>query len=221
MQTLRATLAAAVERLRAAVEPGAAEREARFAEAEEAVRRAERARRLRDAGATLPEPMRAAIVAGRVPTRTHSGRAVVSWWSNPRETLLVLGGRTGCGKTTAASWAIAQHDRGGRLRPASVIAQLWRSGSYSAERARDELSSCGLLVVDDVGAEHQQQREWTAVALRDLIEVRLGEGLRTVLTTNLARAELERAYNDPRLTSRLLRARWVVDTGDDLRSKRS
>ncbi|HMI94650.1 MAG TPA: hypothetical protein VK509_24920 [Polyangiales bacterium] len=141
--------------------------------------------------------------------RAKKQGAVAAWLGDPKSPrVLVLSG--GGGKTTAASCTAAAGPRG-RILSASILAQPWRSGLFSAERVREDLATCGLLVVDDIGAEHAQQRGWVSVALRDLLELRQAAELRTILTTNLSRAELERAYSDPRLTSRLARARWIAD----------
>lgn len=212
---------AAVERARAATEPHADARAAAFAREVAAAGRAERDGRLRAAGAALKPAMTAAIVLGKEPTATASGRETVLWLRDSKAPrVLVLQGATGCGKTVAACWAIARYERGGRVRSASAVAALWRSDRWQADAEREVLVGCGLLVLDDVGAEHASRREWVAVAMRDLLELRQRENLRTILTTNLPSQQLTDAYADERVTSRLSEALWVIDPGRDLRRPR-
>jgi DNA replication protein DnaC len=211
---------AAIDRARAATEPHADARAAAFAREEAAAARADRDGRLRAAGAALKPAMQAAIVLGKEPTATESGRRTALWLQDDRAPrTLVLQGATGCGKTVAACWALAQHRHGGRIRSASAVAMLWPSTRWQADAEREALIGCGVLVLDDVGAEHASRREWVAVAMRDILELRQREQLRTILTTNLPRRQLEQAYGDERVTSRLSEALWVTDPGRDLRRK--
>lgn len=113
--------------------------------------------------------------------------------------LLALVGGTGVGKTVAAAWALLQV--GGEAVRSDELSFL--SGSnYSADRDRfrEIVTTRGLLVVDDVGTERDEAK--ARHGLFDLVDIRQGKGMRTLLTSNVT-AEVLRSRLCERTLSRL------------------
>lgn len=124
------------------------------------------------------------------------------WWKSGAKTL-VLAGLTGRGKTHAA-YAICNEvaiaDRDGKAEvPVTVRAHqaarirdllkppdvhLARDDVESGRRARerDELTSCGLLLIDDITA--AQITDWFREEMHKIIDTRVTAGLRTIVTLN-------------------------------------
>lgn len=131
------------------------------------------------------------------------------------EWCLVLSGETGCGKSLAGAWAIAQ--AGG----------LWLK-ARALERVRfdlDEAIAAPLLVLDEVGGERLTRSRLAVDRVAELLEERHQARRRTILTTNLRRRR-HHADDDPqfverygaRVDSRLRdRAVYAVLTDQDLR----
>jgi DNA replication protein DnaC len=185
----------------------------------EAVERAARERRLRRSGASCSPEMREAIVSGSLDLEaTRSARTVDRWLrSGHAFPTLVLSGGGGCGKSTAAAWALAQSASGGTVRSATAVARAWLSTTNRAGDEQDAMCIASLLVLDDVGTELGHQVEAMGAALRELLETR--QHLRTIITTNLTKSAWAERYPDARIASRMQRAAWVVDDGADLRRR--
>lgn len=160
--------------------------------------------------------LKSAIVAGEFQPRSKSQRAMVRWLAQDSLRFLVLQGGTGCGKTAASAYAIAE--RGGYMRSAQQIVRAFASRAIDAVEEQERALSAPLLVLDDLGTEAKRDREHMVVALRELLESR--QGLRTVITTNLGKEQVREAYADARIESRLhpiCERAWVVDDGADMR----
>lgn len=83
----------------------------------------------------------------------------------------------------------------------------------------DSLTSCDLLVLDDLGTEFSTQL--SASVLYNIINTRLLRGLSTVISTNLTFKEISEFYND-RITSRLVGSYTICPCfGNDIRQIRS
>lgn len=103
---------------------------------------------------------------------------------------LVLGGGTGCGKTSAAVWFLGQD--GGSFVPAVRLAvepELFTS-----------LLSASTLVLDDLGSEGKVA--WIRERIAALVCQQYDAGRRILITTNLNQTQLATAYGD-RLLDRL------------------
>jgi DNA replication protein DnaC len=191
-------------------------RDNEFREMEEGVRRAKRRENLFRANliAALEPHVRDALIDGKLGSDGLSLRAVRKWVSTPSAPRgIALQGGTGCGKTVACAFAIAE--LGGQIRSAAQVVRSFGSKAGHAVEDQELMLSCRLLLLDDLGAEHPRDREWMVVALRELLESR--QSLRTLITTNLSRSALSQAYADERIASRLERVVWVVDPGPDRR----
>lgn len=74
-------------------------------------------------------------------------------------------------------------------------------GDESAQSQVDRCMNCDLLIMDDLGTEMKTQ--FTISALYMLINTRLLNGKKTIITTNLTENEIKSKYN-PQIASRLL-----------------
>lgn len=139
-----------------------------------------------------------------------------NWLDGTSPTLLLVGA-VGTGKTHAA-YALANEafERGLLTVAASVpdmLAALRPGGDDGTLAARARTAD--LLVLDDLAAE--RSTEWTAEQLSALMDARVREERRQVVTTNATYAELETRLG-PRTLSRLTGGATVVMfTGQDRR----
>lgn len=138
---------------------------------------------------------------------------------------LLVAGPTGTGKTHQAYGAVRSLLTAGvRLRweaatTADLYARLRPRPGHDAERDLATLSTCPLLILDDLGA--AKQSEWTEEITYRLINRRYTDLLPTLLTTNLPTAALRDAVGD-RVASRLAEmTTTVVLTGADRRRQLS
>ena len=125
--------------------------------------------------------------------------------------ILVLSGHTGCGKSSAAAFALA--DRTGIWIHAPDLARPPLDGNNGDDRMR----YCGLLVLDDVGTEYSP-RGYAANRICSVLEHREGNRRPTIVTTNLTAEQFKAAYGE-RLASRLNGdpLGWQHVSGPDLR----
>lgn len=83
----------------------------------------------------------------------------------------------------------------------------------------DSLTSCDLLILDDLGTEFATQLSTSVVY--NIINTRLLKGLSTVISTNLSFKEISDFYND-RITSRLIGSYTICPCfGNDIRQIKS
>lgn len=134
-------------------------------------------------------------------------KAAREWMSTGGGTLL-LAGSPGTGKTVAATWCVREVCQGGEVgyfRRATEIARLssFDSGAEEIDRLRD----CALLVVDDLGSENMTGH--ARGLLFEILDHRHESYLRTVITTNLKRAEIREKLGD-RLIDRVIQAGKAV-----------
>lgn len=174
-----------------------------LARAEVADARERRRRILVDAGASAKA---AALIAHDRLRDTTAIRHVRAFMAQDQRRLLVLSGDPDASKTTAASLAIDLATaawcrlvgRGGpspRLIPAELLVGAWMYYDRTRDRAEPVdpltgvnklvLSTCWLLVIDDVGQEGGEHLQLVGEVVDVLVRVRCDRGLRTVLTTNL------------------------------------
>lgn len=231
------------EKLRAAGEPlesdatddsGQAAREAVLAE-----RRRLRAVALQKA---LPDGRAAVALRGLecLDADQHPNE-LAQWLADPDRLTMILAGTTGTGKTmaayaTAAEAAIGRgatmRNRRGDAEVRQLVVRAWTVNGYLAElrpdgspepvwRIRDLSRMAELLILDDLGAETDAETtEFVRRELVELLEYRLEQRLRTIITTNLRSNMIEERFG-PRLMSRLVdRAAALRFVGDDRRNLR-
>jgi DNA replication protein DnaC len=159
-----------------------AAKEGREREEQLAAWRAEQDRRAhekRREGAGIPRRLWK-LLDGSEPLLDTEAMAAARAFLGSGKTFLVLAGGVGPGKTVAAAWAVEQ--RRGRMVKAIDLTRL---GTYDEERW-DELRSCPLLVIDDLGTEPRDEKGWAAANFESLLDYRYDWQAPTVITTNLA-----------------------------------
>jgi DNA replication protein DnaC len=135
--------------------------------------------------------------------------------------ILVLSGKIGCGKTTAAAWWIAQEVK---VSPYLKVKDPLFIPIYKLERTSrydDEAMGCieraKRLVVDDLGGEFLDSKNAFVALLRGLIDARYNNALPMLITTNLTGSQFEERYGE-RVIDRIREiGRFVELKGDSLR----
>ena len=135
---------------------------------------------------------------------------------------LFLSGPPGLGKTfLSACIARKVSEKGFSVvydTAGNIFAQFENRKFLRDETARDETRrylSCDLLILDDLGSEMTTQ--FVQSALYELLNTRLVEGRRTVISSNLTMEEAARRYS-PQVASRLMGEYHVLEFfGDDIR----
>lgn len=135
---------------------------------------------------------------------------------------IVLRGETGCGKTHLAV-ALMQHAGHGYFTTAPELLLRIRSTfndgvmRESEDEVINDLCFHELLVLDDLGAE--KTTEFAITTLYIIIDRRIRDAKRTIITTNLSLKEIEEKL-DARIASRLSGMQNVKISMPDYRKKR-
>ena len=126
---------------------------------------------------------------------------------NTRKSLLVLAGHTGCGKTKTA-YKVAEWARGAG---GTIVVESWpevadgfKEGCYGVI---GDMIEAGLLILDDVGAEHDPSKNGQD-KLCQILSRR--ERKQTLITTNIAPDQWMEFF-EARITDRLFRNSVHVD----------
>jgi DNA replication protein DnaC len=130
--------------------------------------------------------------------------------------LLLLAGNAGCGKSTAAAWALSQ--RPGIWVSAPDLARPARGEDDATDR---DLATALFLVIDDLGIEYSTDKKYAESRINLVLSKREADLLPTLLTTNLSAEEFKTRYGD-RTVSRLNGdpLGWQTVTGPDMRRER-
>jgi DNA replication protein DnaC len=181
------------ERIRAQVPSGIEQESADTAEtAEQAQERRQAAfqHRLTRWERRLPTRYRDARVRDLSAEQCRGG--IEAWIEAGNLTLLMVG-KPGLGKTHAA-YAV-----GRALLEAGVWTECWTATALMIalrpdgdSTAREDVLDCTALVLDDLGRENSSG--WTIEQLHHLLDVRVAERRRTVVTTNLAAEQITDRY---------------------------
>lgn len=132
-------------------------------------------------------------------------RYAESFPSDSAAGLIFLGG-TGLGKThlsAAMANKIAAKGYSVVFESAQQILDTFEAVRFNRAEVfeRRKYESCRLLIIDDLGAENTTQN--TISTITSLIDLRMVNGLKTIITTNLNSAQIKKIYGE-RLFSRLL-----------------
>lgn len=158
-------------------------------EAEQARREGEEAReRLREAWKLRGVPPRLwdALEGAKVMT---SALREVQKFTEGNGWALLLSGSKGTGKTFAAAWAAAH-------RPGAVFtkaAKIQASGPFDRE-SRERFESAPLLVIDDLGREIIDQKQFSRAYLFQLLDARYDNASKTIITTNANLGDFQKTY---------------------------
>lgn len=177
------------------------------------LREVEQAERELASLARLAERMQASGVGSRTreaaesATDTPAVFAARQWLATGR-TWLLLAGDVGTGKSVAAVWAALEVARQGgtvAFRRAAEVARL--SGFDAGADELAHLKRVTILVLDDLGTECTT--EWGQSILHELLDARHDDRRRTVVTSNLKRADARARLGD-RLSDRVQQDGRVV-----------
>ena len=137
------------------------------------------------------------------------------WWRSTVP-MLILCGTPGTGKTLAAVSLVCDH--GGEIVRAIDLARRIDPWESEIKRGVRELSiGARLCVLDDLGTEVDTAR--TKEALFRFVDARLTQETRTIITANMAKADIRQAYGD-RIADRLNGVAVALEfNGPSLRGK--
>lgn len=145
--------------------------------------------------------------------RTKAVDHVLRWISSEGRVLVLCGG-VGVGKTFAAAVALWEHDRGAACK-AGDLPMRW--DPWGDEANHYERLGRGFTVLDDLGEEDGNAR-WLD-AFGRWVDARHAADHRTIITTNLRRADLRKRYGD-RVADRLNDCAKAVEiAGETMRRK--
>lgn len=138
----------------------------------------------------------------------------------PCDGIFMIGG-TGLGKThLSLSIAKVVSEKGFSVVYGSVPDLIRKIKDESFGQSDEEgevletLKECDLLVLDDLGAEHDSK--YNTSNLYEIINSRINNKKPIIVSTNFSTSEIRDRYND-RIASRLLSMKCLVFSGDDIR----
>ncbi len=131
-----------------------------------------------------------ALESARVADREKPAVAKVLSWNPEQDSVLVLSGQPGCGKTTAAAvWGLACPQPPQFLRATTFAA----SSRYDQEQ-RDGWLHASALVLDDLGSEYADAKGNFLVNLDELVDTFYGDRRPLLITTNCTDSEFKARY---------------------------
>jgi DNA replication protein DnaC len=187
---------------------------------EQKVRRA-RSESLTNSGICILSDQARNLIVTRSAEATTAYSTVESWLAGRERPWLFLSGKTGVGKSMAAAAACASTKSAKWVRVDDAVRVF--AGMFGKDLERQEkLCETWLLVVDDVGVEHERDAPLVESLLLKLIDHRASAKHRpTIVTTNLTSNDFKARYASPRLHSRMAEsAQWCPLEGSDLRRRR-
>ena len=172
-------------------------------------REAERASNSHRAGLIANGFPRRGIEAASDPRGTRAVLMLREWSTAEGQTIAVLSGNPGCGKTVAACvYALARASAG----HFACAGEFAASSHYGDDRKR--WLAAGVLVVDDIGAE-RGECDWDL-----LVNKFYGDKRILIMTTNLDAAAFRKRYGE-RIVDRLRECgQWLAVQGESLRGKK-
>lgn len=159
-------------------------------------------------------PLRAIEAAQGADLEKPAIARVMAWDTNT-ESVLVLSGPPGCGKTTAAArWAVSKY-----WPPKFVRATTFASSSRYDRDTRDTWLKADALVLDDLGAEYADTKGNFLVDLDELVDTFYGDKRPLLITTNCSAEEFKQRYGQ-RVIDRLRECgSWFSANNASLRRK--
>jgi hypothetical protein len=177
-----------------------------------AIRRPTLVRELLERG--IPEKDVGPIVDGKL-DETVALQVAREWWAGDQR-MLVLAGKPGVGKTTAAAWLAAAPPRSALFTSTTALA---RTSVYDAEKI-GPFESASLLVIDDAGVEYMDVKGAFLSMFDALLDERYQSlSKRTVITSNLTSDVFAHRYSE-RIIDRIRECgRFVNLAGESMRRK--
>lgn len=147
-------------------------------------------------------------------------------------TTMILAGPTGTGKTHCLAGIFNDYREAGDddavfrrcidlgrgfagSRPAEVAELMLRYGDgHVLDPADDHDNGCAMLLLDDLGVGCDQA---TVDFIIEILDRRTSNNLRTVITTNLIRKELQELFGERGYSRLMYRCKWVPMPGADYR----
>lgn len=152
----------------------------------------------------------------------NSSLGQVRSWGQSRQTMLVIAGDHGIGKSVAAAWWLGQTVQD--ITPSPKTQRRWwwpmalvRKGAYT--EGIEQLHQVSSLVIDDASAEFSDEKGFFASIFTELINARYEAQLPTLLTANGNPADFRRRYGE-RFFDRLCEVgAWVSVIGKSYRKR--
>jgi DNA replication protein DnaC len=164
----------------------------------------------------LPKRWADASVADLTADQDPAG-VVSGWWESGHATLFLYAEEPGVGKTHAAFAVGAQAvEAGATVEAWTTITLLSAMRPDGDPDALPHAMAADLLVLDDLGRESDS--EWTRQQLHSILDARLANGRRTVVTTNLRDEQMESRYGAP-LVDRLVDDAVIVEVRGESRRR--
>lgn len=134
---------------------------------------------------------------------------------------LAIFGKLGVGKSTLAAailnWLVEKEHRERRFiqwfKVTPLLYDLFHFGKSATQEIMGSLRECGLLVLDDIGAD--KMNEYSDALLLSIVDVRMENQKPTLVTSNLSSAELR--ARDERLWDRVRMFQTIVLVGESRR----
>lgn len=136
---------------------------------------------------------------------THALEAVIGWLMiEPMQVgreCCVLAGQRGRGKSYAAAQALARIKPGQgcpRWSNARHVSKWLHTQGYDegAKRSLDRIAAAPMLILDDMGWEHFDKGGYSQGAFIGIIDDRIQQEKRTIMTTNLDETSFRQRYGD-------------------------
>ncbi len=211
-----------IERLRSRPEPDTSPAALGFTEADRLgmlERQAASRRRLYKVPADYADASLADLT-GHPTYPDHPQRDVLAaWWESDSKTLLLVGA-IGTGKTRTAYAIGNQALTGGAYVIATTVAEYLEDARPGVDQHTlgDKARMCDLLILDDLGAE--RETDWSIAEATLLVDIRVRENRRTIVTTNASAEELEQRHGR-RIVDRLAHRATVVSFTGPSRRRRA
>lgn len=168
----------------------------------------------------LPKRYESAMLTDLTPEQDPDHK-VTGWLGRGNQTLLLASAKPGLGKTHAAYAVGSEAVNGGLTVEAYTCMEMLSAlrpnprDPDAPDRTMDDLLTCDVLIIDDLGRE--RLTDWAQEQVHHVLNARLAESRRTVITTNLTSAEMGERYGYPLLDRVLDDAVIAKVTGESRR----